>query len=133
MSLTVTVTKKEEGVFTVTPVGSIDTETHPILEEKLKPVLVASTKAVVLDLSGVDYVSSMGLSVIFRTKMTLTELRATLAIVNAQPQIKKVFDAVKVLPENYFSTMEEAEHYLDEFLSHIQKKELDKGDAGKDG
>ena len=126
-SLTVRVTKKKEkGVFSVKPVGSIDTETYTILEEKLKPILVPSTKALVFDMSGVEYVSSMGLSVIFKAKLKLTEQGATLAIVNAQPQIKKVFDAVKVLPENYFSSMEAAEKYLDEFLEHIQTQEKEK-------
>jgi anti-anti-sigma factor len=126
-SLKVKVTKKKEkGVFKVAPVGSIDTETYSILEEKLKPLLVPSTKALVFDMSGVEYVSSMGLSVIFRAKLNLTEQGATLAIVNAQPQIKKVFDAVRVLPENYFSSMEAAEKYLDEFLEHIQTQEKEK-------
>ena len=81
-SLTVRVTKKKEkGVFSVKPVGSIDTETYTILEEKLKPILVPSTKALVFDMSGVEYVSSMGLSVIFKAKLKLTEQGATLAIV----------------------------------------------------
>jgi anti-anti-sigma factor len=125
-SFKVTVKKKEKGVFSVAPVGSIDTETYTILEEKLKPILVPSTRALVFDMTGVEYVSSMGLSVIFKAKLNLTEQGATLAVVNAQPQIKKVFDAVRVLPENYFSSMEAAEKYLDEFLKHIQTQEKEK-------
>ncbi|MBN2119728.1 MAG: STAS domain-containing protein [Candidatus Omnitrophica bacterium] len=126
MPLKVTLTKKEEGVFTVAPVGSIDTETYTILEEQLKPILVKTTKAIMFDMQGVTYISSMGLSVIFKTKMALAEYEGTLAIINLQPQIKKVFEAVQVLPDNYFSTMEAAEKYLDEFLTDLQQKEIDK-------
>jgi anti-sigma B factor antagonist len=125
MPLSIKVNKKANGVFTVVPIGSIDTETYPQLEEKLKPLLVPTTKALVFDLTGVSYISSMGLSVIFKTKQKLQEYKATLAMVGAQPQIKKVFDAVRVLPENYFATMEAAEKYLDEFLTYIQQPEKD--------
>ena len=126
MPLKVTVTKKEEGVFVVSPQGSIDTETYPVLEKEINSILEQAKKAVILDLKEVAYVSSMGLSVIFKTKEALENNGGTIAIINLQPQIKKVFEAIKVLPDYYFSTMTDAEKYLDDFLTDVQEKATDK-------
>ena len=107
------------------PSGSIDTETYSLLEEKVNPFL-KQAKAIIFDMKDVSYISSMGLSVIFRIKKNLEDSSGTIAIINLQPQVKKVFEIIKVLPEYYFSTMQEAEKYLDEFLAEMQKRKLEK-------
>ena len=126
MPLNITVDKKEEQVFLVTLVGEINTETYADLEDEVQPIITASVKAIVFDMAGVSYISSMGLSAIFKIKQSIEEYNGTIAITNLQPQVKKVFEIIKVLPEHYFSTMQEAEHYLDDFLSDMQRKEIDK-------
>jgi len=126
VKLKVTITKKAEGVFVVLPAGSVDTDTHSILEKEVAPILDKPTKAVILDMAELNYISSMGLRAIFKIKQRLTEQGGALAITNLQPQVKKVFEVIEILPEYYFSTMEEAEQYLDEFLTDVQQKEIQK-------
>jgi anti-anti-sigma factor len=122
MALEVKVTEKQKGMFLLTPEGQINTETHTILEDKIKPLLQPGTKGMILDMAGVDYISSAGLAVIFNTKKFLESNNSQLVLTNLQPQIKKVFDIVKALPnEAIFTSIEEADNYL----TAIQRKELD--------
>lgn len=123
MALEVEIIKKKEGVFTVALTGSIDSDTSSDLERELKPVLGSLTKAIVFDMAGVRYISSMGLGVIFKTKAALESNQGTLAITNIPPQIKEVFDVVKVIPDYVFTDMEKADDYLDAFLADLEKKD----------
>ena len=123
MSLTVSVQTKEAGVYVVAPSGSIDAQTYVLFEEALKPLLVSSTKAVVLDMAAVSYISSIGLSVVFRTKEALGKNKGTLLLTNLQPQVAKVFEIIRAIPEYLFATMEETDTYLDRFLAEIEKEE----------
>ncbi|UCC95413.1 MAG: STAS domain-containing protein [Candidatus Omnitrophota bacterium] len=123
MPLKVTVTQKEPDVYIVALSGSLDSQTYPDLENALRPILKPSTKAVVFDMEHLVYISSLGLSVIFRTKEALEEKGGTLAITNIQPKIKEVFDAVKAIPSQIFASMQEADEYLDAFLDDIEEEE----------
>ena len=123
MSLTVTVAEKEPGSFRVTVAGSFDSNTYTVFEEKLKPVLSGKPKSVVVDMSGVSYISSLGLNTILKTKKALEALSAALIITKLQPQVKKVFDIVAALPSmNIFESIEEADAYL----TRMQEEELKK-------
>jgi anti-sigma B factor antagonist len=122
MVLKVTITLKETGVFVVKPAGEIDSGTYAELEKAIKPLLIPTTKAIIFDMGSVTFISSMGLSVIFKTKEALEKNRGTVVITNPQPQIKKVFEMVKVIPEYLFASMEEADLYLDRFLTEMEKE-----------
>lgn len=121
--LEVTIEKKQEGIYLVRPNGRIDSETHTLLEEKIKPLLVPSTKAAILDMAKVFYISSAGLATIFNAKKIIESNKGALVLTNLQPQIKKVFEVIKALPpQNIFKNIEEADNYL----SAIQRKEIEK-------
>jgi len=123
MPLQVNITKKEENVFTVSCFGSIDQTTHTFLEKEVGKILFPSTKVIIFDMGGVNYVSSMGIGVILKIKKSLEQNKGMLIMTNLQPQVKTVFDIIKALPnEAIFSSIEEADAYLDE----IQKKEIEK-------
>jgi len=120
MELDVRVRKRKEGVFVVEIVGSIDSTSYEELENKLKPLLTASTKVVVLDMTGVDYVSSSGFSVIYRAKTSIEKSGGALVMTNLQSHIKKVFDIMKVLSGMaVLPSMDDA----DVFLSNAKKRE----------
>ena len=53
----------EAGVVVVSPHGRIDSTTSAILERHLQGVAAAGQTRVVVDFSGVDYISSAGLRV----------------------------------------------------------------------
>ena len=121
MALDTKIIKKKEYMYVVELKGSIDTESSPDLQEELNEIIDDKTKAVVLDMNGVDYISSAGISAVIRTEKALKHKNSTFAMINLQPQIKKVFDAMKILPiVNMFDDMEEADQYID----HIIKEEI---------
>ena len=121
MSFKVIVNKKEPGIFSVTVIGDLDSNTAPVFEKELQPILTASTQAVILNLEGVHYISSLGIGAIFKVTKILNDQKATLLLTNLQPQIKKVMDTVRALPDSIFTSLEEA----DEYLRSIQKKALE--------
>lgn len=115
----INIEKKVEGGFLVRLRGRVDSDTYSVLDEKIKPILVPTTKLIILDMEKVNYVSSAGLAVIFQIKKFIEEKNGSLVIASLQPQVKKVIDIVKALPkENIFEDREE----LDKYLDYIQKK-----------
>ena len=126
MSLEVTVNKKQEGVYVVSCAGSIDSDTSNVLESKIGPVLNPSIKAIIFNMKELNYISSMGVGVIFRTRSFVEENNGKIIMVNLKPQIKKVFQLIKALPsEDIFESVQE----LDNYLSAMQKKEIERRDS----
>ena len=114
MQLDVTVKEKEKGVFIISPIGSLDSDTCLILEKKADPVLNLKAKVIILNMQGVDYISSAGLGVIFKIKKALKQNHGKLYIVNLTPTVKKVFDIINALPQqDIFVSVEELDNYLD--------------------
>lgn len=120
MPFKVQLAQKEPGVFNVALSGPLDTATYSIFEKHLEPLLISTTKVILLDMTGVHYISSMGIGSIFKINTMATQLGGKFLIVNLQPQIKKVFETVKALPASIFKSIEEA----DEYLNEVQKKAL---------
>ncbi|MDP8246745.1 MAG: STAS domain-containing protein [Candidatus Tritonobacter lacicola] len=121
MALTVEVAENRPGIYSITPLGSIDTNTHTVLEATVDSVLSASPKVVILDMEGVTYISSMGLRVIFKLSKALGQSGGKLTMGNLQPQIRKVFEIINVLPSmNIFESVVELDNYLDA----MQRKEI---------
>jgi len=121
MPLKVDIEKKQEGYYVISPVGSIDSDTYMELDNKIAGILDKTTVAIMLNMAGVTYVSSVGFSIIFRTKQALEKNKGSLAIANLQPNVKKIFEAVKVIPETLFATMKDADQYLDTYIESINK------------
>ncbi|MFH1310577.1 MAG: STAS domain-containing protein [Candidatus Omnitrophota bacterium] len=120
MSLVVKITKQGNTCF-IEPVGVIDTETSKTFDEKIQEQIDESIQVLVLNLEGVEYISSMGLSMIVKAKKRIEEVKGVFMMTNLQPQIQKVFKVVKALPGlNIFKSMKEADAYLDS----VQKGDL---------
>ena len=123
MALDIKVTKKRDFVYLVELKGSLDTDTHQQLEDELKEIIDAKAKAVILDMGGVSYISSIGVKAVIWAKKALEGKSATFTMVNLQPQIKKVFDVMKILPMlDIFEDIEEADKYINQVI----KDELSK-------
>jgi len=126
MALDIKVTKKLDHVYSIGLKGSIDTETHKKLEDELKELIEVKTKVVILNMAGVKYISSIGVKVIIWAKKTLEGKGANFAMTNLQPQIKKVFDMMKILPMlDIFDDMPEADKYIDQLIKDEVKKGKD--------
>ncbi len=102
--------------------GQINSETWERLDKQITNLLGKKITALILDLADVDYISSAGVGAIIKAKMSLMRNYGDLAILNPQPQIRKVFDIMKLLPAmNVFANIKE----LDEYLTRIQRRVLE--------
>ena len=119
MSLKVTSTEIRPGVITISPIGSVDTRTHTILEENVDSVLSGTPNVIIFDMEFLDYINSMGVRVLLKTKKQLQKDNGKVIFIKLQPQIKKVFDILNALPTmQVFTSIEE----LDKYLDTMQKK-----------
>ena len=122
MSLKVGLREREAGVFVLSTSGRLDTNTYPVLEARVDQVLTNSPRAIVFDMSGLDYVSSMGVRVIIKAEKALAKTGGKVIMTNLQPQIEKVFEIIKALPSfSIFKNTQEMDNYLDK----MQKKTLE--------
>ena len=120
--LNVDITEQSSGVFTVKLNGSLDTETYHHFEHSVEKFLTFSTRAIVLDMLNVNYISSMGIGSLFKCRKIAQERDFDIRMVNLQPQIKKVLDTVQAMPpEAIFSSIEE----LDEYVHALQAQALE--------
>jgi len=114
MSLSIEIFPATNGNQRVALAGRLDTHTYGDLDTQLDPVLSSSVQSLVLDLAGLDYISSAGVRSIFKARKALSARGGKVVVVNPQPQIQKVFDVVKAVPlDQIFSSVEEADAYLD--------------------
>jgi anti-sigma B factor antagonist len=120
MGLDIAVAEKDNNVFVVTPKGEINTETYQILQDRVKDY-IPKAKALIFEMGQVSYISSMGLSSIFRIKIAMEEHSGMIALVNMQQQVQLVFDTMQILSPQIFASLEEADEYLDAFLDGVQK------------
>ena len=124
MSLTVTSKEGRVGVFVVSPVGSIDSDTHTILENKVDSIVETSPTEIVFDMESVDYISSAGVRVVLKTKKVLKKNEGRVILMNLQPQIKKVFDIINALPSmTVFTSVRELDNYLDKMQRKVMGEE----------
>ena len=120
MSLTIT-SEPGEGFVTIRPAGSLDSNTYTDLQEHIAAVTQRKPGALVLDLKDLTYISSAGVRVLIAAQKTMKTAGGGFAIVNLQPQIRKVFEIIMALPSsNVFESVAD----LDRYLAGIQKKVL---------
>src|SRR5215510_9786360 len=99
MSLRTTFAEEQGGrVLRVSLDGSLDGNTAPQLDADLSARIRSGLSLLVLDMKGLDYISSAGLRVVFKTSKSLRSLGGKVAVANRQPQIVNVFEIVKALP-----------------------------------
>ena len=121
MSLSIEIAPVGNGSQRVSLAGRLDTHTYGDLDQQLAPVLGSSIQSLILDLAGLDYISSAGVRSIFKARKALAARGGKVVVVNPKPQIQKVFDVVKAVPlDEIFSSVQEADAYLDA----MQKKVL---------
>jgi len=120
MSLTIT-SEPGEGFVTIRPAGSLDSNTYTDLQEHIAAVTQRKPGALVLDLKDLTYSSSAGVRVLIAAQKAMKAAGSGFAVVNLQPQIRKVFEIIMALPSsNVFESVAD----LDRYLAGIQKKVL---------
>jgi len=120
--LKVKTTIRGPGVYVISPIGSIDGNTHSILGERLDEILAEQPDVLIFDMEFADYLSSTGIRVLLKTKKALKETDSRMVFMNLQPQIQKVFNILKAIPSlKVFASMEELDKYLDVMQKSVQK------------
>lgn len=83
---------KEAEVLVLALVGRLDTKTAGALEKSVATHLAAGQRRFVLDLSGMEYVSSAGLRIFLMLAKKVSGGTGGLALCGLSPQVKEVFD-----------------------------------------
>lgn len=107
--------------------GQLDTHTYQIADAALEPALSdPGVQLLVLDLTGLEYISSAGLRTVFKARKAIGSRGGKVLVANPQPQIRKVFDLVKAVPfSEIFSSTAEADAYLDAMQKRVLSGEDD--------
>ena len=113
MTLDINIATRPNGTVVVSLTGKLAESSFIQLDEKLAETMKSMPKKLCFNLAGLDYISSMGIRVILKTRKAVEGAGGQVIMTNLQPQIKKVFDIVAVLPkESVFASIEEADHYF---------------------
>lgn len=119
MSLVITVTPEANNGKRVSIAGSLDSNTAPQLQQSINAEINESVSTTIIDFKDLDFLSSAGLRVIFKTKKVMDNIGGKFLLVNLQPQIKKVFEIIKALDGmDVFKDQDE----MDDYLAAMQNK-----------
>ncbi len=119
MSLVITVTPEANNGKRVSIAGSLDSNTAPQLQQSINTEIDDSVSTTIIDFKDLDFLSSAGLRVIFKTKKVMDNNGGKFLLVNLQPQIKKVFEIIKALDGmDVFKDQDE----MDDYLAAMQNK-----------
>ena len=122
MALKIGVTESRAFAKTVHLEGRLNNETVAAFDAELERIANSSATVVVLDLAGLDYISSVGLRSIFRLQKTMAARSGKALLVNPQPQVQKVFQIVNAADISaVFASVQE----LDDYLDLMQRKVID--------
>lgn len=102
--------------------GKINDRTSPLLHEEIDRLLAGPVKTLVLDMAHVEMVTSAGVGTIMRARETAKQKGGDLAMNHLQPQVKRVFEIMSLVPTlNVF----ESEKELDDYLTKVQERMID--------
>ncbi len=122
MSLEINISPEANNGKRISIAGSLDSNTAPELQQRIDDEINESVTITIIDFKNLDFLSSAGLRVIFKTKKAMNNNGGKFLLVNLQPQIKKVFEIIKALDGmNVFKDQDE----MDEYLTAMQNKVKD--------
>ncbi|MFN8149136.1 MAG: STAS domain-containing protein [Candidatus Nanopelagicales bacterium] len=84
-------TRDEAGRTIVAATGEVDVYTAPVLDDALSAVVSGGATRVVVDLSGVDFLDSTGLSVLVKALKRVRDADGALDVVVTAERVNKVF------------------------------------------
>jgi anti-anti-sigma factor len=115
MGLEIEITDVGHGGRRVALRGRLDTETAPLLDARLAPLLDSpAMTAALFDLGGLEYIGSAGIRVLVRARKALEARGGGMAVAHLQPSVRQVFDIVKALPStDVFATDAELDAFVD--------------------
>ena len=114
MALIMNVENKSPGSYFITLNGRLDGTTSPDCDARVSSILSPSTKTILFEMSNLDYISSMGLRILLKTRRMIEQQGGHVYMINVQPQIAKVFEIANILNGiRLFASISEADAYFD--------------------
>jgi anti-sigma B factor antagonist len=89
MSLTMG-TQRHTDITVISVGGELDLETAPQLQDQISTLMEQGVQRFVIDLSGVTFCDSTGLSVFVRTKNTSDETGGDIRLASPQPGVRRI-------------------------------------------
>ena len=86
------------GSLVVAPVGRVDSTTSDALERALAAAVDGGARRMVVDFTGVTYISSVGLRVLLVVAKRMRTERGTLVLCGLGDAVRQVFDLAGFLP-----------------------------------
>ena len=87
--------RQDGPVVVVAPSGRIDHAQTPVFQEALAPFVTACKAGgapLLIDFSGIEYISSVGLRALMLIARTVTAQKGRVAIAGLQPVVREVFE-----------------------------------------
>jgi anti-anti-sigma factor len=115
MALDIQISEAGHGGQRVALRGRLDTESAPLLDARLAPLLESpDVTALLFDLAGLEYIGSAGIRVLVKSRKVLEARGGGVAVAHLQPLVRQVFDIVKALPStDVFASDAELDAFLD--------------------
>jgi anti-anti-sigma factor len=109
--------------FELALAGRLDTGTYMQLEQQVASLMATPVKAIVLDLAALDYISSMGLRVVFKAMKDVAAMKGLFMLSRMQPQVKRVFEIANALPDDsVFESVAEADDYFAAIQDKVKRE-----------
>ena len=80
----------------ITVAGEIHATTAPEFSERLNEAIATGKTGVILDLTGVEFIDSTGLSVLLNGLRRVTRVRGTMVLACANPTVLRLFEITKL-------------------------------------
>ena len=105
-----TIHERKQGNITILQaLGRLDSTSAPEMDRCLNTLIGGGARQVVLDLAGLEYVSSAGLRTFLSAAKRMKQAQGKLALANLSAQVQQIFDIAgfeSILP--VFKTINEA-------------------------
>ncbi len=90
--------KKTDGLTTIIVTGRLNATTAPAAEETLAEAIDAGASRIVLNLAGVDLITSAGLRILVATSKKLSHQKGKLVLCELQSAVLHIFEISGLLP-----------------------------------
>ena len=122
MALKITPIQKNTHTVSFTLSGQLDSDAAPALDKQIQKALGDGANIIILDMASLKMITSAGVGVVMKTQTSLAKRGGELMMLNMQPQIKKVFEIVRLLPTlQVFDNTQEMDNYLIKIQQRIQE------------
>lgn len=122
MPLEVSIIQETHNCKRISIAGELDSRTAPDFQNSIDAEIDGSVDTTIMDFKDLEFLSSAGLRVIFKTKRVMDDKDGEFVMVNLKPQIKKVFQIIRALDGmTVFKNQDEMDRYLTSMQNKVKK------------